>query len=175
MRDMIMRRLLTAFALLLSGCAGGAGQGNYPSLARRAIERAPVATPAPPPMPVAADPALDAQISRYLAQAEAGGSAFDKGYGAAERAARAASDAPVSSEPWIAAQLAISGLESARNDSVSALASLDTLYVQRENAIASGDARGGVEAIEAARTRALAIVDGQNDRIDALKSRLRQP
>ncbi|MET0248622.1 MAG: hypothetical protein ABW164_02710 [Sphingobium sp.] len=172
---MIARRLLTAIALLLSGCAGGAGQGSYPSLARRAVENAPVAAPAAAPLPVAADPSLDAEVARHLAQAEAGGNAFDKGYAAAERAARAASAAAVSSEPWIAAQLAISGLESARNDSVSALASLDTLYVQRENAIASGDARGGVEAIEAARTRALAIVDGQNDRIDALKGRLRQP
>lgn len=172
---MIARRLLTAAALFLSGCAGGAGQGNYPSLARRAVERAPVATPAPPPAPIAADPALEAEVARYLAQAEGGATAFDRAYPAALRSARAASGAAVSSEAWIAAQLAISGLESARNDSVSALASLDTLYVQRENAIANGDARGGIETIESARTRALAIVDGQNDRIDALKGGLRQP
>lgn len=175
MRDMIARRLLTTVALFLSGCAGGAGQGSYPSLARRAIERAPAATPAPPPPPVAADPALDADVARYLAQAEMGAAAFDRAYPAAQRSAHAANIAAVSSEPWVAAQLAISGLESARNDSVSALASLDTLYVQRQGAIANGDASAGVEAIEQARTRALAIVDGQNDRIDALKGGLLQP
>jgi hypothetical protein len=69
----------------------------------------------------------------------------------------------------------ISALESARNDSVSALASLDTLYVQRSNAIADGKAPGGLEDIDAARSAALALVDQQNDRIDAMKGRLPQP
>jgi hypothetical protein len=81
----------------------------------------------------------------------------------------------VSSERWVAAQLAISELEAARNDSVSALASLDTLYVERSNAVAEGKARGGAEQIDAARKAALAVVDSQNDRIDAIKGRLAQP
>jgi hypothetical protein len=62
-----------------------------------------------------------------------------------------------------------------RNDAVSALASLDTLYVERENALADGKERGDTQAIEAARTQALAVVDSQNDRLDALKGRLAQP
>ncbi|MDI1295029.1 MAG: hypothetical protein PSY12_03970, partial [bacterium] len=73
------------------------------------------------------------------------------------------------------AQVAISTLESARNDSVSALASLDTLYVERTNAIADGKERGGLDEADAARAAALAMVDSQNDRIDALKGRLVQP
>lgn len=81
----------------------------------------------------------------------------------------------MSSEPWVAAQLAISTLETARNDSVSALASLDVLYVERSNAVAEGRAAGGTGQIDAARSSVLAGVDSQNDRIDALKGRLAQP
>jgi hypothetical protein len=87
----------------------------------------------------------------------------------------AAKGASVSSDAWVAAQVAISALESARNDSVSALASLDTLYVTRTNAVADGKAAGGLEDIDAARAAALALVDQQNDRIDAMKARLPQP
>jgi hypothetical protein len=88
---------------------------------------------------------------------------------------RAAAGSAVSSEPWVAAQTSLSTLESARNGSVSALASLDVLYVERSNAIADGKATGGTEQIDAARRTALTMVDSQNDRIDALKSKLAQP
>ncbi|MCC6481149.1 MAG: hypothetical protein IT554_01905, partial [Sphingomonadaceae bacterium] len=66
-------------------------------------------------------------------------------------------------------------LEHARYDSVSALASLDTLYAERMKALAAGDVRGGVTEILAARRAALVKVDAQNDRVDALKATLRQP
>lgn len=167
---MILRRLLPSLILLLSGCAGA--QQAYPSLAKRPIEDAPVAQPSPPPPPAPADPSLAADIARLATQADAGRNAFDKAYPDAERAVRTASGAPVSSDAWVAAQTAISALEAARNDSVSALASLDVLYVERNNAIAEGKAQGGADAIDAARAAALATVDAQNDRIDALKGRL---
>jgi hypothetical protein len=170
---MISRRLLTSIALFLSGCAGT--QQGYPSLAKRAVEGVPMAEVAPPPAPAAADPALKAQIDKLSAQAQAGKAAFDQAYVAADRATQAARGAAVSSEGWVAAQVAISTLESTRNDSVSALASLDTLYVARSNAIAEGQEQGGTDEIDAARSKALAIVDGQNDRLDALKGRLVQP
>jgi hypothetical protein len=170
---MIPRRLIASLVLFLTGCADA--QQGYPSLARRAIESAPTAEAAPPSIPAAPDPALDAAVARLSAQADTGSKAFDKAYVTADRAARTASGAAVSSDSWVAAQQAITALESARNDSVSALASLDVLYVERSNAIADGKANGGTEEIDAARTAALAIVDGQNDRIDALKSRLPQP
>ncbi|BAV64375.1 hypothetical protein [Sphingobium cloacae] len=170
---MIARRLLTSIALFLSGCAGA--QQGYPSLAKRAVEGAPIAEVAPPPAPVAADAALKARVEKLSAQAQAGRAAFDRAYPAADRAAQAARGAPVSSDAWVSAQIAISGLETARNDSVSALASLDTLYVERSNAIAEGKEQGGAEEVDAARAAALSIVDGQNDRLDALKGRLAQP
>jgi len=170
---MISRRLLTSIALFLSGCAGT--QQGYPSLAKRAVEDAPMAQVTPPPVPVAADAALKAQLGKLSAQAQAGKTAFDNAYPSADRATQAARGAPVSSDGWIAAQVLVSSLESARNDSVSALASLDTLYIERSNAIAEGEEQGGTEEIDAARSTALAIVDGQNDRLDALRARLAQP
>lgn len=167
------RRLLAALALFLSGCAGA--PQSYPSLAKRAVESAPVAKISPPSAPVPADAALSAEIAKYVGQADKGAAAFDTAYAKADKAVRAASGAAVSSDPWVAAQVSISALESARNDSVSALASLDTLYVQRSNAVADGKAAGGLDDIDAARSAALALVDQQNDRIDAMKARLPQP
>src|SRR5690606_5480715 len=128
-KAMISRRLLTSIALFLSGCAGT--QQGYPSLAKRAVEDAPMAQVTPPSVPVAADAALKAQLGKLSAQAQAGKTAFDNAYPSADRATQAARGAPVSSDGWIAAQVLVSSLESARNDSVSALASLDTLYVER--------------------------------------------
>ncbi|MBA4090579.1 MAG: hypothetical protein C0494_08315 [Sphingobium sp.] len=170
---MTPRRLLTALALFLSGCAGA--PQSYPSLAKRPVESAPVAKIAPPVASVPADAALSAEITTYVAQADKGAAAFDAAYARADRAVGAAKGAGVSSDAWVAAQVAISALESARNDSVSALASLDTLYVQRSNAVADGKATGGLEDVDAARSAALALVDQQNDRIDAMKARLSQP
>ena len=170
---MNLRRLLPSLALFLSGCASSF-QG-YPSLAKRAIEDAPIAEAAAQPSPVAPEPELVQSVDRLTAQAQAGGAAFDKAWPAADKAARAASGSAVSSEAWVAAQTALSALESARNDSVSALASLDVLYVERSNAAAEGKVSGGIETIDAARASVLAIVDSQNDRLDALKGRLAQP
>lgn len=173
MQGMTPRRLFTALALFLSGCAGA--PQSYPSLAKRPIESAPIATASPPAAPIPADAALSADIARHVGQAGRGAAAFDAAYAKADKAVRDAAGATVSSDAWVAAQVAISALEAARNDSVSALASLDTLYVQRSNAVADGKAMGGLEDVDAARSAALALVDQQNDRIDAMKARLSQP
>lgn len=170
---MNLRRLLPSLALFLSGCASSF-QG-YPSLAKRAIEDAPIAEAAAQPSPVAPEPELVQSVDRLTAQAQAGGTAFDKAWPTADKAARAASGSAVSSEAWVAAQTALSALELARNDSVSALASLDVLYVERSNAAAEGKVSGGIETIDAARASVLTIVDSQNDRLDALKGLLAQP
>ncbi|CAH0353250.1 hypothetical protein [Sphingobium sp. CECT 9361] len=172
---MMFRPLLSSLALLLTGCAAGvADTSAYPSLARRPVESADYDTPAATPAPTApaASPSDDAELARYVGQAAAGATAFDKAYAEAQRLTRAASGAAVSSDPWVAAQAAISALESARNDSVSALAALDTLYTARVSAIADGKMSGSVDAIDAARASALAMVDSQNDRLDALRAML---
>ncbi len=169
---MTPRRLIASLALILSGCAGA--PHTYPSLAKRAIESAPMQEAPAPPIPQAADAALMAQIKGFTDQAAKGASAFDAAFAKAEKAASAAKGAAVSSDAWVAAQVAISALEAARNDSVSALASLDSLYVQRTNDVADGKASGGLDEIDAARKATLKLVDDQNDRIDAMKARLPQ-
>jgi hypothetical protein len=170
---MFARRFIPTIALLLSGCAGA--QASYPSLARRPIETAPMAEAVAPAAAPTPDPKLEGEIARLRAQADKGAAAFDGAYARADTLTRSASAAAVSSDAWVAAQQAISNLESARNDSVSALASLDTLYVERSNAVADGKAQGGADAVDAARAAVLASVDSQNDRVDALKGRLKQP
>lgn len=174
----MFRTLLSSLALFLSGCAAGVTGGDgYPSLARRPVESQDYETAAPAPSvpaPIAV-PADDPEVRRYVSQSDTGAASFDKAYVDAQRLTRAASKAAVSSDSWVAAQASISALESARNDSVSALAALDTLYTERTNAIADRKATGTVDAIDAARVRALAIVDSQNDRLDALKAMLAQP
>ncbi|MGK2909070.1 MAG: hypothetical protein ACSLE1_04625 [Sphingobium sp.] len=174
---MIFRPLLSSLALLLTGCAASVAEHSaYPSLARRPVETRDYETPVvAPAAPTSATAVPDADLARYAAQAVSGAGAFDREYPAAERQARAAAGAAVSSDPWIAAQTAISGLEASRNDSVSALAALDTLYTERSNAIADGTISGTLDAIDAARAQALATVDSQNDRLDALKAMLAQP
>lgn len=173
MQIMMTRRFLPTLALILSGCAGA--HESYPSLAKRPVESAPIAEPAAPPAPAPADAALRKTIAGLTAQAQTGSNNFDKAYASADRAVRAAGSASVSSDAWVAAQVAISATEAARNDSVSALASLDTLYVERTSAIADGKEQGGADEIDAARASVLSLVDTQNDRIDALKGRLPQP
>ena len=183
---MKLRALLPSLALFLYGCAGafvpgsatsaGVKSAPYPSLARRPIETRDFDAPAAMPVPVSpvTDPALDADLARLNGIADTGRAAFDRAFPEAERSARAATRASVSSDAWIAAQVAISGLEAARNDCVSALANLDTLYTERVKSIADGKVQGGDDRIAAARTAALATVDSQNDRLDALKALLPQ-
>lgn len=173
---MILRRFLPSLALFATGCATVPAEGGgYPSLARRPMEIRGAEQASGAGAAVSADPAVDAAVMRFSAQSAVGAAAFDSGYDGARRLVGAASGAAVSSEAWVAAQAAITTLESGRNDSVSALASLDTLYVERAQAIADGKAAGGIDAIDAARAGALAAVDSQNDRLDALKAMLTQP
>lgn len=182
MGSMKIRALIHSLALFLAGCAGiGANaQDNYPSLAKRAIESRDfvaeeVAAASTPVATVPADPAVVEQAGKLEAQANAGRAAFDRTLTDAQGKVRAASGADISSEAWVVAQAAISALESDRNDSVVALAGLDTLYVQQLN-IAVGNAEAGsVVAVDGPRRTALAIVDRQNDAIDALKATLRTP
>ena len=177
---MILRRLLTALAFLVAGFPSvqAAQNGGYPSLAKRPIESAgtrrqeqaaaPVAAPAP-------DPALIAEVQKLKDDAQSGATAFDGAFAEAQRSVNAAAGSDVSSEAWVVAQQSISALDAARNASVSALASLDVMYIDRLNAIADGKVAGGDGEIDSARIAALAIVDAQNDRLDAIKARLRQP
>jgi hypothetical protein len=175
MDAMKLKSAIQMLALFLAGCAGG-GNGDYPSLAKRPIESRGGAAANPPAVEaVADDPAVVRQVDGLMQRARAGAAAFDVVVGGTQERVNAAAGSAVSSESWVAAQLAISNLESQRYDSVFALASLDTLYVTRLNAIAAGEAQGSAEIIARARSDALAIVDRQNDVLDGLRDRLATP
>jgi len=178
---MILRPLAALAALLLSACAGPGQDGRgYPSLAKRPVESRGTDAESPPEYGGTAeipddDGALDGKLTALTKQVVQGGTAFDGLYEKVAGRVRLASAATVSSEQWVAAQVDLGRLEQARHDSVFALASLDTLYAARMKAVAEGQARGGIDRIEAARASALAIVDSQNDRVDALRAALNMP
>lgn len=169
------RAYIQMLTLLLAGCVGGGGDG-YPSLARRPVESPPeekVVAPAEEAIP--ADPALVSEVEGLVQKARKASAIFDANVSGAQQKAAEAAGSAVSSEVWVAAQLAISTLESDRYDSVSALASLDTLYIRRLNAVAGGEVQGGSNVIAKARADVLAMVDRQNDILDGLKKRLQAP
>lgn len=174
--DIMLRRLATLFALLWFGSVESAQAQHraYPSLSRRLVEsrdrdtelvKAEAQQPATKPL----DAAVLAELGRLGMQATVGGNAFDSDLSASDRAVAAAGGASVSSESWIVAQQALSVLDASRFDSVSALAGMDSIYVEQIN---SG---GDVAAVEGYRAPVLAMVDRQNDRLDSLRFKLTRP
>jgi hypothetical protein len=125
--------------------------------------------------PAAADPALGAEVARLDRQAASGDAAFQAQIGEGRNTAAAASGTAPSSEAWIKAQMTISALDSARYDSVAAMAGLDTLYIARQDNADAARVTADLAAIQPARTRALALVDAQNDVLDSLRKALKQP
>lgn len=117
-------------ALGLAGCAAGNG---YPSLAPRAVEGS-AAAAAAPPQSAPADPALDARVASLAAQAAAGHAAFEKTAAQACAGIARGARAAAGSEPWIAAQQAISALDAARAPVLAAVAELDRLVIERGTA-----------------------------------------
>lgn len=176
---MAMRSRLSALlALFLTACGnmGNDGRG-YPSLARRPIEVGGLRPAVTPPAPVVEAPTAqgeDSEVGRLAAQTRSGAAAFEAAFAAAADQARSASGAAVSSEGWVAAHVALGRLEHARSDSVLALATLDSRVAARARAAAE-DKSPMDAALLAAQRDALATVDSQNDRLDALKALLKAP
>ncbi|GGC24796.1 hypothetical protein GCM10011371_10510 [Novosphingobium marinum] len=161
-----------AGALLLSACASTAGE--YPSLARRDIERVsgtamPVepAVPQVPPLPPSA--ATEARLAELLAQAREANQRFLAVRPQAQNAVAGAGG--VASESWIDANVALSRLEAARSRAMVALAELDQLYaaerLENFNAVSPT-----AEAIAAARDTVDSWVQAQTDTIGSLSGRL---
>lgn len=128
--------------LLLDACAS---VDSYPSLAARPAERAygtaPVATASPVPTPapmVASDSPLAVRIAAARKAADLAHERFRKGEPAAERLT-AGSPAP-QSDGWSQAQVAVSELIAARTQASGALADLDRLLVEAEDANADDNA-----------------------------------
>jgi hypothetical protein len=154
-----------AAASLLAGCAPS---GDFPSLAMRPVERDPAAEPERPAPPQApADPQLTGRIGELLAQVRQGETAFRAALPDAQRAARAAGGA--GSESWIAAQQEISRLEAARAPTVTALAELDRLGIERGNMPTAGT---DLQALLSANEEAGALAAAQRAEIDRLSGAL---
>lgn len=152
--------VLVLIAGLLGGCA--ADRGEYPSLGRRAAERlheaAPAMSPETPITQTSAAPSaeLAAQLARLIGQAEAAQSRFAAREPRARTLAQAAAGAPLGSESWSLAAIAFAELESARSDTMIALADLDLLH-------ASATVEGAATAaIAAARNQVIEIVAAQD-------------
>jgi hypothetical protein len=160
--------LLGVSALVLSACAKD--EAGFPSLARRPAERinTPVAdaTPTPEPPPAAPDPALLARIDGLVAKARGADARFQTRSGPARALVNAAAGAPVASEAWSVATIALSELEAARSEAMIALADLDALYAR---AVIDGT---GSAALTQAREAVVGMV-GEEDRVLAeLQGRL---
>lgn len=166
--------LLLILALSLGAC--GAGQ-EYPSLERRAVERArgtaqPAAGETPPPPPAPASPELTGRLAQLVEQARGAHGRFTARRGAAERLVGAAGGTP-GSESWSVATAALSDLESARSDAMLALAELDQLYTTATIASAETGGRAEIDAISVARDRITAIVGEEDQALAALRGRMR--
>lgn len=163
-----VRLHLTLPLLLLSGCA--ASHVHAPSLARRAAETIDPRLPVPEPtLSATPDPALVAELSGLVAQAEAGDSQFGPAAVAAERAVEAAG--PAQSESWITAQEALSAAVAARAPVTRAAAEIDSLAAQRLHRL-GGLAAADLKAIDAAAARVRTIDDREAALIKSLQDRL---
>jgi hypothetical protein len=158
-------RLAAAIAALgsLAACASDAG---YPSLTPRAVEtsaQAPAGDDATPTVPI--DAALDRRVASLSAQVASGHAAFQKaaasGCAAIARGARAVAG----SEPWIAAQQAISAVAAARAPVLAAVSELDRLVIERGTA--GGDA-SNLAPLIAAQAQASAMDSAEQARLAAL-------
>jgi hypothetical protein len=173
----MIRRIAAFLALFAMGSVDAhAAAGGYPSLAKRPVESRDRNTPAPAPVqPAPTDAALAGQVETLGAQATTADTAFKAQLDKGRQTVAAAAGTEPMSEAWVAAQMAISTADGARYDSVAALASLDTLYVDRQDNADASRVAADMATIDPVRVRVLAIVDAQNDTLDGLRASLKTP
>lgn len=174
----MIRRAAALLTLLTMGAVDAQAQMRaYPSLAKRPVEATDrLAETAPPNIQAApADAALVQDVQSLQAKAVTADAAFQAELDKGRASVNAATGAAPVSEAWVVAQMVISAADAARYDSIAALASLDALHVRKMDNKDASRAAADVAAIEPARTRVLAIVDAQNDALDALRRSLASP
>lgn len=156
---------LVTLGLGMSGCATG-DMSEYPSLARRAVERQATVAPTPPPAPMPGPvTATLAEAIRGLARdADAGEAAFRAALASGRGTIESGRGAALGGENWSQAQLTLSRLDVARGPTTFALAELDRLAVQAGDA---GDVSAQA-ALSAEQARVAALVAAQQRVIDAL-------
>ncbi len=152
---------------LLGGGCTMADMSDYPSVARRPIERqASVVpfTPATPPVPAPVTATLAEAIRGLARDADAGELAFRAALANGRDAVLGGRGAAVGSEGWSQAQLNLSRIDAARGPTGFALAELDRLALQAENA---GDV-ATLTALAAEQLRVAALITAQQTVLDAL-------
>lgn len=157
--------LAPALLALLAGCA--AQQGDYPSLAPRAIEQADgnvVERPAPVATP---DAALDARIAELTGQLADAAAQFAPAADKARALLSAAQASGVGSADWLDAQIALAELDGYRARSTATLSALDELAIARAR-----DLKPDYPALATARTQGEAQVQAENETIADLQKRL---
>ncbi len=151
--------------ILLGACASTPGE--YPSLARRPIERATgtLAVPPAPPAPAPLDPAVSRQIDSLLERVGAADARFQSRQGRVRKAIAAASGAAKASEAWSVAMIALADLDAARSEGMVALADIDAIYaasrIEGEPASEAKAAREAANALIAAQDKVIAELQGQ--------------
>lgn len=151
-------------------------EGDFPSLAKRPYEdQGPIdsrdtVTPA-----LIADlpPALQTAVNEALAMSNEAHGKFLNNLPGVERRVNAAKGSSVSGESWVVAQMDLAALEMIRSPSVTALADVDALYMQRLDNEFEGKQPGGALLIAKSRSQIEAQVKAQQDAIDAMKAKLR--
>jgi hypothetical protein len=147
-----MKRLLLPLVLLPVGCASSTA--NEPSLAPRAAERIDPRLPVEgPALPAAADPALAGQLAGLVADARQGDAAFQAALPDARATISGAG--PAGSEGWIAAQQALSALESLSAVASKAAGDIDALASARASSLGPTD----LAALQAAASEVHAIAE----------------
>ncbi|WP_017671861.1 hypothetical protein [Blastomonas sp. AAP53] len=166
--------LIVATPLLLSACLEP--MADRPSLARREVElrdRQAEAKAPPPAITAIADPSLARDLTAMLARADKAEADFALARSAAQAATGAARGKEVGSEAWSVAQTRISALGAPRRDLAQLLGDLEELYVARLAKEAAGELEpGGSDQIEQARQHVLALLDGQDQVMNAMKASL---
>jgi hypothetical protein len=149
----------------LPGCTQA--PGRYPSLLPRPIEGTSLAEPVRPPVEAAADPALDKQVADLRAQLADASKSFSAGAQDAEAKIAVSRGLARGSGPWLDAQVAMAALTELRRPTVSLLADLSELALQRGVA-----GLPPYPALDAAVAEASQAADNQQARIDALEAAL---
>jgi len=110
---------------MLAGCAGQSG--NYPSLAPRPIEQLSLAEPSrPKPPAVVADPVAVERYAPLIEKARKADADFRRVLEEERPALARGQGAAEGSDAWLAAQVSLSRIETARGPVAKALADLDT-------------------------------------------------
>ena len=168
--------LPATFLLPLSACSTG---GAYPSLERRDVERitgtaepvTPQAEAAPALPPPSAE--LSTRVSQLVDQARAAHLRFGERRANAARLIAAGGNAPVASESWSVANMALADLEAARSQTMLALAQLDELYASESVSAVDGGNAGDAAAVAEAWRQVSALAAEEDEVLAGLRVRLR--